>query len=100
MTELPCITCDVSAGRTVPPGGVILSDGVWQADHEMTSLVRGYVIVKPVQHVHELADVTEDEAARLGPFLRRLHSAMRSALGTERVYVCSFAETSTTCTST
>jgi diadenosine tetraphosphate (Ap4A) HIT family hydrolase len=93
MDQLECIGCDVNAGRTAPPGGVIASDGVWQADHEITPLVRGYVIVKPLRHVHELADINEDEADRMGRFLARLHSAMRSALATERIYVCSFAET-------
>jgi diadenosine tetraphosphate (Ap4A) HIT family hydrolase len=88
-----CLACDVNEGRLVPPGGTIFEDDRWRADHELGRLVRGYVILKPLRHVHELADLTGDESATLGPTLRRLHEAMRTALRTERVYVCSFAET-------
>ncbi|HEY5519517.1 MAG TPA: HIT family protein [Candidatus Limnocylindrales bacterium] len=88
-----CLACDVNEGRIEPPGGPIYIDELWQADHELTPLARGYVILKPRRHVHEIADLSESEAAALGPTLSRLHSAMRAALGTERIYTCSFAET-------
>ncbi len=59
----------------------------------MDRLVRGYVVMKPLRHVHELADLEPDEAASLGSALQTLLQAMRAALATERIYVCSFAET-------
>jgi diadenosine tetraphosphate (Ap4A) HIT family hydrolase len=88
-----CITCDVHAGRVHPAGGVIFDSDLWQAEHGVDRLVRGYVVLKPKRHVHELADLDPAESATLGPALQPLLRAMRSALDAERIYVCSFAET-------
>jgi diadenosine tetraphosphate (Ap4A) HIT family hydrolase len=92
-TEPPCIACEVNAGRVNPPGGRIYEDRYWIADHGLDRLVRGYVVLKPRRHVHELADLEVDEALALGPAMRRVVAAIRSALAPDRVYVCSFAET-------
>ena len=89
----PCFTCDVKQGHRPAPGGVIFQDRHWRAEHGVDRLVRGYVVMKPLRHVHELADLEPDEAASLGSALQTLLQAMRAALATERIYVCSFAET-------
>jgi diadenosine tetraphosphate (Ap4A) HIT family hydrolase len=88
-----CFTCAVNAGREPAPGGTIYEDEYWIADHGMSRLVWGYVVLKPKRHVHELADLLPSEAVSLGVAAQRLLAAMREALGTERIYVCSFAET-------
>ena len=88
-----CFTCEVNAGRVKAPGGTIYDDSLWLAEHGVDRLVQGYVVLKPLRHVHEVADLTPDEAAALGPALSSLLSGMRTALNTERIYVCSFAET-------
>lgn len=97
MTQQPrddgCFTCDVNAGREPAPGGTIYSDERWIADHGVSRLVVGYVVLKPKRHVHELADLEPDETASLGPALRTVLAAMRTALRPQRIYVCSFAET-------
>lgn len=88
-----CFTCEVNAGLRASPGGTIYQDDDWIADHGVDLLVRGYLVLKPKRHVHELADLMPDEAATLGPVLQKILAAMRRALATERIYVCSFAET-------
>ncbi len=88
-----CFTCEVNAGRISAPGGTIYQDEHWLADHGVDRLVRGYVVLKPKRHVHEMADLLPEEAMTFGHAAQTLLSAMRSALGTERIYVCSFAET-------
>lgn len=88
-----CFTCDVNAGRRVAPGGTIYQDEHWIAEHGVDLLVRGYVVLKPRRHVHEFADLLRDEAAAFGPVLQTISAAMRRAMATERIYVCSFAET-------
>ena len=93
MRQEPCLGCEVNEGRISPPGGPIYVDELWQADHELTPLLRGYVILKPRRHVHYFSDLTEAETDAFGPILRRLLRAMRAALDPERVYVASFAET-------
>jgi histidine triad (HIT) family protein len=75
------------------PGGVIYQDAHWIADHGVNRLIRGYVVLKPRRHVHELADLSPGEAASLGPVVQTLARAMRTALRTERIYIFSFAET-------
>ena len=88
-----CFTCDVNSGREAAPGGTIYEERLWIADHGTSRLARGYVVLKPRRHVHELPDLEPAEAAALGPVLRTVVAAMRSALRPERIYVCSFAET-------
>ncbi|MEX2547041.1 MAG: HIT family protein [Chloroflexota bacterium] len=87
-----CFTCEVNAGQRLPPGGTIYEDEYWVADHGMPGLVRGYIVLKPKRHVHELADLLPPEAETLGIAAQRLLGAMRIALAPERIYVCSFAE--------
>jgi diadenosine tetraphosphate (Ap4A) HIT family hydrolase len=88
-----CFACQANAGLISAPGGVIYEDELWRAEHGVDRLVRGYVVLKPIRHVHELADLTPSEAATLGTVAQTLLRAMRVALKTERIYVCSFAET-------
>lgn len=88
-----CFTCAVNAGRIAAPGGVIYQDKHWVAEHGVDRLVKGYVVLKPRRHVHEMADLLPEEAMALGPAMRTLLRAMRTALAPERIYVCSFAET-------
>ena len=61
-----CFTCKVNSGREVAPGGTIYEDELWIADHGVSLLVAGYVVLKPKRHVHELADLDTGEAATLG----------------------------------
>ena len=58
-----CFTCDVNSGREPAPGGTIAEDGRWRADHGVSRLVRGYGVLKPMRHVHELADLDGEEGA-------------------------------------
>jgi histidine triad (HIT) family protein len=88
-----CFTCDVNEGHIPTAGGVIYEDRSWLAEHGVDRLVRGYVVLKPRRHVHEFADLEPDEAVSLGPAMQTVLRAMRLALKTERIYVCSFAET-------
>jgi histidine triad (HIT) family protein len=87
-----CFACDVNAGKQRAPGGTIYEDDHWLADHGLSRLVRGYVVLKPKRHVHELADLLPLEAVTMGPAAQMVLAAMRTALDTERIYVCSFAE--------
>lgn len=89
----PCFTCEVNAGRVSPAGGTIYEDRWWLAEHGVDRLVAGYVVLKPKRHVHEIADLLPEEAASLGSAMQAIVGAMRLSLATERVYVCSFAET-------
>jgi diadenosine tetraphosphate (Ap4A) HIT family hydrolase len=88
-----CFSCDVNAGRLQPPGGTIYDDAYWIADHAIPLLVRGHVVLKPKRHVHYFADLQPAEADTFGAAAKALLTAMQRALGPERIYICSFAET-------
>jgi len=93
VTVSDCFTCAVNAGQIQTPGGTVYEDQHWVADHGVDRLIRGYMVLKPRRHVHEVADLLPAESASLGRAMQLLHAAMRSALGTDRIYSCSFAET-------
>jgi diadenosine tetraphosphate (Ap4A) HIT family hydrolase len=93
LDDVSCLACDVIDGRVVAPGGVILDDGLWLVDHSTSPvLLPGFLIIKPRRHVEGIAELTTEEAAALGPLLRRVCRAVMEALRPERVYVCSFGE--------
>lgn len=88
-----CMACDVLTGRITPPGGTIFDDGLWVLDHSTSPvLLRGWLILKPRRHVEHLAELSEPEAASLGPLISKVSAALMRALGAEKVYVCSFGE--------
>ena len=93
MSDSRCIACDVVSGRIVPPGGILLDDGLWVLSHSVSPvLLRGWLILEPRRHVEHLAELTEAEAAALGPMIGRVSSAVMRALQAEKVYACSFGE--------
>ncbi len=88
-----CLACDVTAGRTVPPGGTIHQEGGRLLEHAISPvLLKGWLILKPERHVEHLAALNEREARALGPLIEKVSRAMMKALDPDRVYVCSFGE--------
>ena len=66
-----CSACDLAAGRVPLPGGVIHEAEHWLGEHCVGPLGVGALIVKPKRHVTRVSELTEGEAAELGPLLRR-----------------------------
>jgi diadenosine tetraphosphate (Ap4A) HIT family hydrolase len=90
---MSCLACDVLEGRIQPPGGVIHESEHWVVDHSISPVrLKGWLVAKPRRHVEDFGDLTPEEAASFGPLTRSATAAVRDALGTERVYVCSFGE--------
>jgi diadenosine tetraphosphate (Ap4A) HIT family hydrolase len=83
-----CVACDLSSGRRPLPGGLIHRSRFWLVEHCIGSLGVGTLIVKPERHVTSVADLSEDEAAELGPLLRRASLVVREVVPTEQVYNC------------
>ena len=88
-----CVACRANRGEIVAPGGALYDDGLWRLEHtfEPFPLV-GWLILKPLRHVESLAGLTPEEAAALGPLLRRITAAMLAELAPERVYTVLLAE--------
>jgi len=88
-----CVACQANRGEIVPPGGALYEDGLWRLEHTFEPFpMVGWLVLKPLRHVESLADLTPDEAAALGPLLRRITAAMTETLAPARVYSVLLAE--------
>jgi diadenosine tetraphosphate (Ap4A) HIT family hydrolase len=65
---------------------VIFETGGWLVDHCIGPLGVGTLIVKPKRHVVHVADLEPDEAAELGPLLRRTSAVVAQLARAEQVY--------------
>lgn len=84
----PCLACDVSAGHQPLPGGLIYRTHLWIVEHALGPLGAGTLIVKPARHVTNVGDLTDDEAAELGPLLRDATAIARRLVDADQVYNC------------
>jgi diadenosine tetraphosphate (Ap4A) HIT family hydrolase len=82
--------CDMAAAAT--PEQVIYDDDAWTAQIAPGADVPGWVLVRAKRHVEGLWDLSDDEAASLGPLHRKLAGAIRGECAAERVYVMSMGE--------
>ena len=80
---MSCLACEAQA-----PGGRILETPGWIVEHTVGSLGVGTLIVKTRRHVLHVGDLTDDEAAELGPLLRRVAAAVSEIAKPSQVYVC------------
>lgn len=88
-----CVGCQANRDEILAPGGALYDDGLWRLEHTFEPFpMVGWLILKPLRHVESLADLTPDEAAALGPLLRRITAAMMATLALARVYAALYAE--------
>jgi diadenosine tetraphosphate (Ap4A) HIT family hydrolase len=88
-----CVACEANAGQRTAPGGVIHQDVYWRLEHALSPApLAGWLILKPLRHCEGLEELTEAEAAALGPLLRRACAALRAATGAAKVYSAFWGE--------
>jgi diadenosine tetraphosphate (Ap4A) HIT family hydrolase len=68
------------------PGGVIYESAHWFVEHTVGPLGVGTLILKPKRHVTRVSELTEDEAAELGPLLVRSTAVVDELVNPEQVY--------------
>jgi diadenosine tetraphosphate (Ap4A) HIT family hydrolase len=91
-----CLTCRANRGEVPTPGGVIYEDGLWRLEHTVEPIpMVGWLVLKPLRHVENVAELTPEEAAAFGTLVRRASAALTAVLGCAKVYVCVFAESAT-----
>jgi diadenosine tetraphosphate (Ap4A) HIT family hydrolase len=83
-----CLACDLTSGEAELPGGLIFETPGWRVEHCVGSLGVGTLVVKPKRHVTVLAELTETEAAQMGPLLWRTAAAVHELAEAGQVYVC------------
>jgi len=95
-----CLACDLAEGRVPLPGGVIHETFHWFVEHTVGPLgVVGTLILKPKRHVKRVSELSDDEAAELGPLLLRSAAVVDELLNPEQVYTCLWSHARTRCTS-
>jgi diadenosine tetraphosphate (Ap4A) HIT family hydrolase len=67
-------------------------DGRWRIAHAVRCALPGWVVMAPARHIVSLADLSPDEAAALGPLLRKVSRAVIDVTGCLKVYAALFAE--------
>lgn len=93
MPAAPCSICVQVAGGIAAPGGPIFDDGLWLVSHHTGPHTDpGELIVQARRHCESLGDLTETEAAALGPALRAAVAAIERVVRPERTYVASYGE--------
>ena len=83
-----CLACDLAEGRLPLPGGVIHETANWFVEHTVGALGVGTLILKPKRHVTRVSELTDDEAAELGPLLVRSAVVVDDLVEPEQVYTC------------
>lgn len=75
-----------------PDWDAIVRTEAWDVVHcDATSLL-GWLVLVVRRHVPAVADLTDGEAAALGPLLRDVSRALHDIVGSEKTYVVQFAE--------
>ncbi len=83
-----CLGCDLLAGRTVLPGGIVHETRQWVVNHCVGPLNVGTLVVAPRRHVVAVASLSDEESAEMGPLLRRSAQVIERLCSPEQVYVC------------
>jgi len=64
----------------------------WRVAHAFGTSLPGWLVVLPNRHVVALDELTQAEAADLGPLLRDVSAALREVVHCDKTYVALFAE--------
>jgi diadenosine tetraphosphate (Ap4A) HIT family hydrolase len=88
-----CLVCEHN-GRmdTLPPRENVAFDEHWRVAHAFGTGTPGWLVLMPRRHVTAVAELTDAEAAALGPWQVRLSRALHAVTGCGKTYIAQFAE--------
>lgn len=85
----PCLACELAHGDRPLPGGLIHGSDHWRVEHCVGPLGLATLIVKPIRHVTAVANLSDAEAAELGPLLKQTSAVVaRLVEDADQVYNC------------
>lgn len=90
-----CLTCKLILRRDqgeAPRWDRIRRTSHWDVVHAFGTAVEGWVVLVARRHITAVADMTDEEAAELGPLMRDVSRAISEVVGCEKTYVVQFAE--------
>ena len=94
MTD-PCMTCELSAARDEPDHpdwDRIIRTEHWDLAHAFDSSHLGWLVLITRTHRSSIADLTDLEAAEIGPLTKAVSVALRDVTGCSKTYLAQFAE--------
>lgn len=87
-----CYPCTEASKDDLPPRARILRTDRWRVVHSFEGGLPGWLVLLPLRHVTNVADLDAAEAAELGPLIVDLSRALVAELGCAKTYVMQFAE--------
>jgi diadenosine tetraphosphate (Ap4A) HIT family hydrolase len=90
-----CRTCDLLDRRDAdeaPLWDSIVRYRNWDVVHASGTSLPGWLVLVVRRHVAAVADLTDAEAAELGPLVASTSRALAEVVGCEKTYVVQFAE--------
>jgi len=95
MTAKHCVTCELTERRslgTAPLWDCIHRTRFWDVAHAYNTALPGWLVLVTQRHIEAIDELTDDEAAELGPLIRRVSVALKEVTGCVKTYVIQFAE--------
>ena len=91
--ETDCYSCKGNADiDRLPVRERVAVDEFWRVAHAFNSALPGWLVLVPLRHVTTIAELTDAEAASLGPWQVRISKALHAVTGCAKTYVAQFAE--------
>lgn len=90
-----CQACELITRRDAglaPVWDAIARTPHWDVAHSFDASVEGWTVLVLRRHVASIAELTDQEAADLGPLLKAVSEGLDAVTGCERTYVAQFAE--------
>lgn len=83
---------EARSGPDAPLWDNIIRTDHWDLVHSYNASIEGWLVLVARNHRDAIADLTEAEAAELGPLTRLVSIALRDITGCAKTYVVQFAE--------
>lgn len=90
-----CRTCELIERRSAdeaPCWDAIQRTPCWDVVHAYGTSIEGWLVLVVRRHIASVAELTDSEAAELGPLIRDVSAALRLVVGCQKTYVAQFAE--------
>ena len=90
-----CVTCELVERRDAgeaPAWDAIARTPHWDVVHAFGTAVEGWLVLVVRRHLTAVADLSDEEAAGLGPLIRDVSRAVQVAVDCDKTYVVQFAE--------
>ena len=90
-----CRTCELLARRddgAAPLWDCIQRTERWDVVHATGTSIEGWIVLVVRRHITAVAEMTDAEAAELGPLVKAVSAALHEVVGCVKTYVVQFAE--------